>query len=116
MPRSALSVTVGEGWSDIGSRRKTKRAAISAAPCSTDERKLLGAHQPAAAGAPDIDADEQEQPDHVDEVPIPGGEFEAEGLGRGELAGIGAQQAHDQENGADQHVDTVRSEDYTSEL
>ena len=31
---------------------------------------------------PDIDADEQEQPHHVDEVPVPGGELEAEMLGR----------------------------------
>src|SRR5437660_1205765 len=43
-----------------------------------------------AARAPDVDAGEQEQPDHVDEVPIPGGELEAEVLGRGELAKIGA--------------------------
>ena len=32
------------------------------------------------AVAPDIDADEQEQPHHVDEMPVPGGEFEAEML------------------------------------
>src|SRR5918997_495618 len=41
-----------------------------------------------AAGAPDIDADEQEQPDHVDEVPVPGGELEAEMLGGRELAHV----------------------------
>src|SRR6185437_5450630 len=68
---------------------------------------LLGAYQATAAGAPDIDADEQEQPHHVDEVPVPGGEFEAEVLGRGEMAGVGAQQAHDQEDGADQHMETM---------
>src|ERR1700726_2618268 len=95
---------------------QNKRGGPAAAPCSICGDKLLGAHQAAAAGAPDIDADEQEQPHHVDEVPVPGGELEAEVLGRAELAGIGAYQAHDQEDGADQHVDTVRSEDYTSEL
>ena len=54
------------------------------------------------AVAPDIDADEQEQPHHVDEMPVPGGEFEAEMLGRREMSGIGADQADDQEDGADQ--------------
>jgi hypothetical protein len=29
---------------------------------------------------PDVDGGEQEQPDHVDEVPVPGGEFKAEVL------------------------------------
>src|SRR6202040_4201402 len=33
------------------------------------------------AGAPHIDAGEQEKPHHVDEAPVPGGEFEAEMLG-----------------------------------
>src|SRR6266852_8855852 len=42
------------------------------------------------AVAPDIDADEQEQPDHVDEMPVPGGEFEAEMLRRRKVPGIGA--------------------------
>ena len=39
-------------------------------------------------GTPDIDAGEQEQPHHVDEMPVPGGEFEAEVLGRREVAGM----------------------------
>src|SRR5271166_5732724 len=63
----------------------------------------------AAAGAPDVDADEQEQPDHVDEVPVPGGEFEAEVLGRGVVAAIGADQADNKEDGADQHVEAVET-------
>src|SRR5687768_57302 len=54
-----------------------------------------------AARAPDIDAGEQEQPDHVDEVPVPGGELEAEMLGRRELAHVGTDQAHGEEDGAD---------------
>src|SRR5436190_10275302 len=61
------------------------------------------------AVAPDIDADEQEQPDHVDEMPIPGGEFEAEVLGGAEMAGIGARQANDQEYGSDQHMEAVEA-------
>src|SRR6266700_6093287 len=61
------------------------------------------------AMTPDIDAGKQEQPDHVDEVPVPGGEFEAEVLGRREVAGIGAPQADDQEDGADQHVEAVEA-------
>src|ERR1700682_3146038 len=61
------------------------------------------------AVAPDIDADEQEQPHHVDEMPVPGGEFEAEMLGRAEMPGIGAEQANQQEDGADQHMETVEA-------
>src|ERR1700761_5492759 len=58
---------------------------------------------------PDIDADEQEQPDPVDEMPVPGGEPEAEMLLWREVAGIGACQADDQEDGADQHVEAVEA-------
>src|ERR1700710_352707 len=61
------------------------------------------------AVAPDVDAYEQEQPYHVDEMPVPGGEFEAEMLGRGEVPGQGAEQAHDQEDGADQHMEAVEA-------
>ena len=42
------------------------------------------------AAAPDVDAGEQQQPHHVDEVPVLGDELEAEMLGRLELAGHGA--------------------------
>jgi hypothetical protein len=35
------------------------------------------------AGAPDVDGGEQEQPDHVDEVPVPGSGLETEVLLRG---------------------------------
>ncbi len=59
--------------------------------------------------SPDIDADEQEQPHHVDEVPVPGGELEAEMLLRREVTGVGAQQADQQEDGADQHVEAVEA-------
>src|SRR5882672_6959953 len=39
--------------------------------------------------SPDIDAGEQEQPHHVDEVPVPSGEFEAEMVRRREVALVG---------------------------
>ena len=57
-----------------------------------------------APRAPDIDAAEQEQPDDVDEVPVPCGELEAEVLLRRELAGVGAHEADEKENRADDHM------------
>src|SRR5215475_4387127 len=63
----------------------------------------------AGAAEPDVDADEQEQPDHVDEVPVPGGKFEAEMLLRREVTSIGAEQADQQEDGADQHMEAVEA-------
>src|SRR3974377_1874579 len=59
--------------------------------------------------APDIDAGEQEQPDHVDEAPVPGGKLEPEVLGGGEMAEIGADQADDQERRADDHMRAVKA-------
>src|SRR5690348_13483165 len=59
--------------------------------------------------APDVDAGKQEQPHHVDEVPIPGGEFESEMLRRLELSGDGAEQTHDQKDRADDDVSAVES-------
>src|ERR1700731_3125762 len=88
---------------------QNKRGGPAAAPCSICGDKLLGAHQAAAAGAPDIDAAEQEQPHHVDEVPVPGGELEAEMLLGGEMAGIDAGEANDQENRPDDDMSAVES-------
>src|SRR5205809_7086917 len=61
------------------------------------------------ARAPDIDAGEQEQPHHVDEMPIPGGELEAEMLPWGELTEKGAQQAHRKKDRADDHMGAVEA-------
>src|ERR1700688_1766704 len=61
------------------------------------------------AAAPDVDAGEQEQPHHVDEVPVPRREFEAEMLRGSELTGIGTDQAHDQEDRADDDVEAVEA-------
>src|SRR5690348_9295356 len=100
MALSVPSPTRGKG--------KQKGAATRPPPCSTGARNLLHA-KTAAAGAPDVDADEQEQPDHVDEMPVPGGELEAEMLLRREMAAIGADQADDQEHGADQHMEAMEA-------
>src|SRR5262249_50073724 len=61
------------------------------------------------SGAPDIDAREQEQPDHVHEVPIPGRELETEMLGWSEMAEIDTNQADDQEGRANDHMRAVES-------
>src|SRR5271169_1744316 len=61
------------------------------------------------ARAPPVDAEEQEQPHHVDEVPVPGGGLEAEMLARLELAGHGAEQADQQEGRADEHMEAVEA-------
>src|SRR5271165_487320 len=54
-----------------------------------------------APRAPDINAAEQEQPHNVDEVPVPGGELEAEMVARGHLAEEGARQTDGEEDHAD---------------
>src|ERR1700745_1497506 len=55
------------------------------------------------AAAKEGDADEQDQPHHVHEMPVPGGGFEAEMALRGELLIHGAEQADDEEACADDH-------------
>src|SRR5579871_4640987 len=57
--------------------------------------------------APHIDAGEQEH--HVDEMPVPGRRLEAEVACRRELAGDGAEQAHRQEDRADDHVEAMKA-------
>src|ERR1044071_710756 len=61
------------------------------------------------ARAPDVYAGEQEQPDHVDEMPIPGGKFEAEVLLWSEMPRHGAEQTNDQEDRTDDDVGPVKS-------
>src|SRR5262249_43211050 len=58
---------------------------------------------------PDVDAGDQEQPHHVDEVPVPGGELEAEMLFRIEVPGEGTDQTNDQEDAADDDVGAVEA-------
>src|SRR5215203_6782390 len=59
--------------------------------------------------APHIDAGEQEQPDHVDKVPIPGGELKAEMLRRCEVAEIDPDQTDDEECRTDDDMEAVEA-------
>src|SRR5437868_4538599 len=59
--------------------------------------------------APPVDADEQEQPDNVDEMPVPSRRFEAEMMVRLEMALGRAPQAHREEAGADNDVKPVKA-------
>src|SRR5258706_12037026 len=59
--------------------------------------------------SPNVDAGEKEQPDHVDEMPVPGRRLEAEVLLRGELPGKCAHQADEQEDRTDDHVKAVKT-------
>src|SRR5215813_10664339 len=51
-----------------------------------------------------VDAGEEEQPDDVDEVPVPGRRLEAEMVVRLEMSGVGAEPADDEEDRADDHM------------
>src|SRR5918994_6799516 len=67
------------------------------------------AHGMPSARSPHIDGGEQEQPDHVDEMPVPGGELEAEVLGRREMLPVDAQEADREEDSADDDVGAVEA-------
>src|SRR5262245_12385829 len=56
------------------------------------------------ARTPNINAGKQEDPNDIDEMPVPSGELEAEMLRRREMSEIGTKQAHDQERRADDDV------------
>src|SRR3954454_14081170 len=62
-----------------------------------------------APAAPHIDRGKQEQPYHVDEMPVPGSRLEAEMLPGREVTLGGADQADGQEDGANDHVETVEA-------
>src|SRR6185437_15385157 len=62
-----------------------------------------------AGAAPPIDADEEEQPDDVDEVPVPCRRLEAEMMVRLEMAGDGAEQVHGEEARADDDMEAVET-------
>src|SRR5712692_7185419 len=61
------------------------------------------------ARTPHINAGKQEDPDDVDEMPIPSGELEAEMLRRCEMSEINTDQTHDQECRADDDVRAVEA-------
>src|SRR3546814_8172088 len=81
-------------------------AVIAAPPRSNALSEQSGAPRRSVASPP-IDADEEEQPDHVDEVPVPGRRLEAEVVIRLEVAGAGPEEADDEEDGADDHMEAV---------
>src|SRR5262249_35746015 len=88
--------------------RRRARVARSQPAWSQDSTLVAGRmHGTLRARTPYIDAGEQEDPHHVDEVPVPGGEFETEMLRRREMPEIGTDQAYDQEGRADDHVGAV---------
>src|SRR4051794_25219465 len=60
------------------------------------------------AHAPPIDADKQKQPDDIDEMPVPGGSFEAEVMVRPEMPLPRPPKADGQERGADDHMEAVK--------
>src|SRR5271169_1819945 len=62
-----------------------------------------------SAAAPPIDADEQEQPDDVDEMPIPSCRLEAEMVVRLEMPEPCPGQADDQKGRADDDVEAVKA-------
>ncbi len=68
-----------------------------------------GATSNVSLAAPDVDCDKQEQPNNVHKVPVPSRGFETEVVGRREVAAIDAQQADEQEDGADDDVETVEA-------
>src|SRR5450432_535666 len=63
----------------------------------------------AGPGAEEIDAGEQEQPDHVDEMPVPGRGLEAEMMLRLEVAGPRPEEADDQERRPDDDMEAVEA-------
>src|SRR5258707_5732392 len=63
-------------------RGKRKKGRPKGRPFNTSAgRSMRAVRHGFRAVSPDIDADEQEQPHHVDGIPVPGREFEDEVLG-----------------------------------
>ena len=59
--------------------------------------------------SPQIDGDEEEEPYHVNEMPVPSSKFETKMLLRREMTSRGAQQAHSQEDRSDDHMEAVKA-------
>jgi hypothetical protein len=62
-----------------------------------------------APAAPNVDRSEQEQPHHIDKVPIPSGGFKTEMLLGCEMPFICADQAYDQEDCPHKDVEAVET-------
>src|SRR4051812_9807610 len=56
-----------------------------------------------------VNPGEEEQPHHVDEMPVPGGGLEADVLVGLELIGGGAEAADDQKHRADEHMEAMEA-------
>src|SRR3546814_1588269 len=72
-------------------------------------RSVIRSWGGAASTTPPVDADEQEQPHHVDEMPVPGGRLEPEMMVGLEMALDGTDQGHRQESRADDDVKAVEA-------
>src|SRR3546814_959422 len=94
-PRRGMPARIALGGS--GGRTAAGGAVIAAPPRSNALSEQSGAPRRSVASPP-IDADEEEQPDHVDEVPVPGRRLEAEVVIRLEVAGAGPEEADDEED------------------
>src|SRR5690606_22691004 len=85
------------------------RAREPALPVQFEELPRSARMDDGAVRAPDIDAGKEEEPHHVDEVPVPGGSLEAEMMLRRELPGKRAAEADREEDGADEHMEAVEA-------
>src|SRR5579883_2822198 len=107
--------TVSRPWSTFPLPQRGQRQASAAAtgetapPSPVTDGIAPSARELRARAAPPVDADEQEQPDHVDEVPVPGCGLEAEVMVRREVPLDGAAEVHREEGGADDHVEAVEA-------
>src|SRR4051812_36799906 len=85
----------------------------TAAPLPTGRERSgsrpFGSLRGDGAGAIPVNADKQKEPDHVDEMPVPRGGFEAEMPLRGELVGAGAEPADDQEQCPNDDMEAVKT-------
>src|SRR4051812_730880 len=105
--RPGISARSRSGSGTGSSSRSADRA--RAAQRGGAEARLRSPRVRRAPAAPDVDADEQEQPHHIDEMPIPGGRLEPEMLLRPEMAFVGADQADGEKDGADDDVRAVEA-------
>src|SRR5690349_1358785 len=107
--------TVSRPWRTLPLPQRGQRQASAAASGeSAGASPLTGrgdasSREVCARAAPPVDADEEEQPDHVDEVPVPGRGLEAEVVRRREMALDGAAEVHREEGRADDHVEAVEA-------
>ena len=82
--------TLRNPWNSLPRPQRGQR---QASPVDRTLNSMAGVG--AGPGAEEIDAGEQEQPDHVDEMPVPGSGLETEVMFRLEMAGSGPEEADD---------------------